>query len=152
MRASARGNSLAEAGSAGGAPDEKNTTFRYRFGEFLIEHLFDCLQVFGDLEEMLVMEVVMLQFPPGSSETAVKHDQHVAPLTASRIAKKTGIPRQTVRRKLLLLERRGWVTQTDDAAWRPVMRQNRPAFNADLAQFEKRGFDRVRKLMSLTLV
>lgn len=130
------------------ARDEGCASFRYRFGRFLTEHLFDCLQVFGDLEEMLVMEVVILHFQSGSAEPVPAHDEQVAPLTASHIAKKTGIPRQTVRRKLLSLERRGWVTQTDNAAWRLAMRRGKFAFSSDLARFEKRGFERAMKLMS----
>lgn len=96
------------------------------------------------------MEVVILHFQSRLAEPVPVDDDHVAPLTASHIAKKTGIPRQTVRRKLFSLERRGWVTQTDDAAWRLAMRRGKVAFSSDLARFEKRGFERVMKLMSST--
>lgn len=43
----------------------------------------------------------------------VPHDANLGWMTASRLADVTGIPRQTVRRKLLGLRERGWVEQNE---------------------------------------
>jgi DNA-binding transcriptional ArsR family regulator len=132
--------------------DENLALFRYHFSELMIAHLIDCWRAFGDFEEMLVMEFVGQKFlrshlDPGAKLTPLSDGSHES-VTASRIAKETGIPRQTVRRKLQSLERRGWVTQTEDATWRLAMKEGQAAVSAELASLDKRGLDRLVRLIS----
>lgn len=41
-------------------------------------------------------------------------------ITASRLADITGLPRQTVRRKLIIAQEYGWLEQTEKGSWRIV--------------------------------
>lgn len=97
---------------------------RYHYVEFLTEHLSDCCRVFGgDLQEMLVLAVMGQVHLRASLD--VSPDGLVKPrtipgpigITASRIADVTGIPRQTVRRKLSKLESRGWIVRKPSGLW-----------------------------------
>ncbi|CAJ0862666.1 hypothetical protein AMST5_01510 [freshwater sediment metagenome] len=126
--------------------DENLALFRYHFSELMIAHLIDCWRIFGDFEEMLVMEFVgqiSLRIHLNPEPIDACHGS----VTASRIAKETGIPRQTVRRKLQSLERRGWVTQTEDASWRLAKKEGQAAASAELASLDKRGLDRLVRLI-----
>jgi hypothetical protein len=134
------------------ALDENFALFRYHFSEWMVAHLIDCWRAFGDFEEMLVMEFVGQRSLRIHLNPAAKMKEPIDAchdsVTASRIAKETGIPRQTVRRKLQSLERRGWVTQTEDAAWRLAMKEGQAAASAELASLDKRGLDRLARLIS----
>jgi DNA-binding MarR family transcriptional regulator len=98
--------------------------YQYRFVEFFVEHLEDVSRAFrGDLQQMMVLAII------GQVKLRVVRDAILAgedPATlppercgigASRIADVTAIPRQTVRRKLELLEQRGWIERLDDSTW-----------------------------------
>ena len=97
---------------------------RYHYVEFLTEHLSDCCRVFGgDLQEMLVMAVMgqvhmraHLDAGPDGAVTA-RTITGPAGISASRIADVSGIPRQTVRRKLTKLQSRGWVLPRASGLW-----------------------------------
>jgi hypothetical protein len=133
------------------AVDENYGVLRHHFSALVVEHLIDCLHAFGDLEEMLVLEFLKDLFLRTHVNAAVEpgrlSQDFDGAATASLIAAKTGIPRQTVRRKLLSLERRGWVTQTDDAAWRIKMRRGEAAVSSDIAPLDKRGVERLVRLL-----
>jgi len=71
-----------------------------------------------------------------------------ASISASRIADVTGIPRETVRRKLVALEERGWVERTHSASYRlvgPRTRQGSPV-RAELSEIDSRSIERVARL------
>lgn len=97
---------------------------RYHYVEFLTEHLSDCCRVFGgDLQEMLVLAVIgqvhlraLLDAAPNGAVTP-RLIAGPAGISASRIADVTGIPRQTVRRKLAKLESRGWAAPRASGLW-----------------------------------
>jgi hypothetical protein len=136
--------------------DKKNGLFQYHFAEFLIDHLIDCLRLFGgDLEEMLVLEVVrqrsLLARLDALGKKRQQEEEIDVAVTASHIANKTGIPRQTVRRKLLSLERRGWVTHADNSTWRLATRKGELAICTDLASFDQRGAGRLAKLIEASI-
>ena len=133
------------------ATEENRGVLRHHFSALMVEHLIDCLHAFGDLEEMLVLEFIKDRFLHAHLNAAAKirqsnHDPGDS-VTASLIAAKTGIPRQTVRRKLLSLERRGLVTQTEDAAWRLSTKKGKAAASGDLAPLDKRGLDRLASFL-----
>jgi len=98
------------------------TRYQYALVEFIVEHLTDVAKAFGgDLQQALILAVigqVRLRARRRADETAVAPPPAEAlSITASRLADVTGIPRETVRRKLKLLEARGLIAQRSDGAW-----------------------------------
>ncbi len=124
--------------------------YQYHVVEFLTEHLADVSRQFGgDLQEMLVIAII------GQKHLRAAIDQTGADaaISASRIADVTGIPRQTVRRKLKSLEARGWITQTPDAAYKLVIRDGVSAARKQLDGVDRRSIERVARLhMNLTRI
>ncbi|MGJ0506702.1 MAG: helix-turn-helix domain-containing protein [Methylocystis sp.] len=113
---------------------------QYHFVQFFAEHLAETSVAFnGDLQEMLVLAIV------GQVRLrAEEQGRNDAPITASRISDVTAIPRQTVRRKLQSLERRGWVEQIDGGAWQIVMFEDgEAAARRDLSELDRRGIGRI---------
>lgn len=112
-----------------GQLEENYAPLQYRFVEFLVEHLTDVSREFGgDLQQAMLLAVIgqvylhallrsgrdFQDFSSGQGD-----GQIVTPfITASRMADVTGIPRETVRRKLARLEQKGWIEQLPDGAWR----------------------------------
>lgn len=95
--------------------------FQYVFVEFLVEHLTDLSRTFGgDLQQMLLLALIG-QRRLRAIRACSGHGDGVAAsqmsITASRLADVTGIPRETVRRKLALLRDRGWIEQAADGSW-----------------------------------
>ncbi len=86
---------------------------QYELVQFLTEHLADCSEVFeGDLIEMLVLAII-----GQVTLESYSRDGILKSVNASRISDIIGIPRQTVRRKLLRLAERGWIAQNGSAGW-----------------------------------
>ena len=83
--------------------------FQYEFVEFFTEHLADLSKTFrGDLQLVLVLAVVGQLHLRG-----LMNDQRTAAgISASRLADVTGVPRETVRRKLESLEKLGLVERS----------------------------------------
>jgi predicted transcriptional regulator len=129
---------------------------RYHYVEFLTAHLADCCRVFGgDLQEMLVLAVMgQVHLRAGldvGPDGLVKPRSIPGPIgiTASRIADVTGIPRQTVRRKLAKLESRGWIVPKPSGLWVialrdgvAVARQGKDGLDA----LDARSMDRVLRM------
>jgi DNA-binding MarR family transcriptional regulator len=132
--------------------------FHYHFMEFLSQFLADGLRAFGgDLEELMVMAIVGQMHIRGrlDASTAVdgkptKASARVS-ISASRISDVTGIPRQTVRRKLEVLERRGWIERDSQATWRLRMEDGRPVAQAGLKALNEAGTARFARLMAKLL-
>jgi len=108
---------------------ERAMQLRYHYVEFLTEHLSDCCRVFrGDHQEMVVLAVMgqvhlraSLDAAPDGTVTPRKIPGPIG-ISASRIAEVTGIPRQTVRRKLAKLEDRGWAVPSASGLWMLALR------------------------------
>lgn len=92
-----------------------------------VEHFTELLvalrqQFGGDLDRMLVLAVIgMRTLPPqrveGRSFTEFQAGQlakQPRPINVQSIAETTGIPRETVRRKVAELEVAGWIERRDD--------------------------------------
>jgi DNA-binding IclR family transcriptional regulator len=60
----------------------------------------------------------------------------------------TAIPRQTVRRKLELLEQRGWIARLDDGTWTLVYDGGASKARAGLSEVDRRGIDRIAQLFA----
>jgi len=104
--------------------EENYLLYQYCFVEFFLEHLGDASRIFkGDLQQAVVLALVG-QVRLHALKRAVTTGQDPAGLdpsdmriSASRLADVSGIPRQTVRRKLSLLEALGWVSQANEGGW-----------------------------------
>lgn len=127
--------------------------YQYRVVQFLIEHLADVNQAFkGDLLASLVLGVIGQVW---ISATKGPDGRFVDPATlpperlctsATRIADVTGIPRQTVRRKLDLLETRGWIERNADSTYRLAIAEGQAAAKRDLSETDSRAMRRVARL------
>jgi len=127
--------------------------YQYQFVEFFVEHLSDISRAFrGDLQSMILLALVgQVQMQAMRTAAAAGEDPHALPperlgITASRLADVTGIPRQTVRRKLEGLERTGWIVRNDEAAWRIAYENGQAVARTDLEELDRRAMDRVARL------
>lgn len=67
-------------------------------------------------------------------------------ITASRIADASGIPRETVRRKLKKLADRGWVEKGSAGAWNLVIEENEAKARNGLSDLDSRAITRIAGL------
>jgi DNA-binding IclR family transcriptional regulator len=63
------------------------------------------------------------------------------------LAELTGIPRETVRRKLKSLENRGWVTRVDRRGWRLTLEGDTPVLRTELQDYLRREIRRLVRLV-----
>jgi hypothetical protein len=127
---------------------------RYHFTQLIAEHLTDCFEVFhGDLTEMMVL-AILGQAQLGS----LLHDVEPVDLdltlrkrtiSASRLSDVSKIPRQTVRRKLLQMEKRGWLVQDEYEEWSLAIKDGRPTVRDALHDLNSRAFERAKRMASL---
>jgi DNA-binding MarR family transcriptional regulator len=134
---------------------ERYGLFQYHFVEFLAAHLADCSRVFrGDLQQLLVLailgQVYLRAYLDASPDAKLPRAEVpvTAAITASRIADVTGIPRETVRRKLAALERRGWIERAGDRGWRLLVREGVAEARRDLADLDQRGIERMARILT----
>lgn len=124
--------------------------YQYRFVEFFVDHLSDVSRAFGgDLQQMTVLAIL------GQMRLRARHEAATrgAPpaeatgrdgTTASRIADVTGIPRETVRRKLHIMRDKGWIDRGEDGLWRLVAEPgtDRTRARRDLSEVDRRAMRR----------
>lgn len=134
---------------------EDYRAYQYCFVEFLIEHLSDVSRTFrGDLQAALVLALVgQAWLGAARSAAAAGAGPETLPpartsTSASRIADITGIPRQTVRRKLARLEDRGWIRRNADGSVRLVAEGGETAARRDLSEIDRRALLRVARLFA----
>lgn len=93
---------------------------QYHWVQFTTEWLSECSRAFdGDLQMMVILSVVgqpHLEHRLGP-ERRTPNGPVLRSINASRIADVTGIPRETVRRKLERMGQMGWIEQNPDATW-----------------------------------
>ena len=125
--------------------------FQHHFIEFLAAHLSDSARLFnGDLEEMLVCVVLAranLRDEVGQSTHKKSEDSGRSALSAARLSELTGIPRETVRRKLKSLENRGWAVRVGRSGWRLALQGETPVLRSDLQDYLRREIRRLVKLV-----
>ncbi|MDP2357311.1 MAG: hypothetical protein Q8M31_14780 [Beijerinckiaceae bacterium] len=115
---------------------------QYVFVQFLTEHLAECSRAFdGDLVEVLVLAIIGQAALQGASGGGAFKS-----VNATRISDLIGIPRQTVRRKLLKLEDRGWIAQDPNAGWRLAQGAELPAAKVSLKKLDESGIRRLAQL------
>lgn len=126
--------------------------FQYALVEFLAAHLADVSRVFhGDLQQPLILAVLgqrRLHWRSEAERLGGADPGWSSAMAASRIADVTGVPRETVRRKLKLLAARGWIEQLADGGWALVVRDGAAPARADLAALDQRSMDRGARLIA----
>ena len=146
----------ARAAALSAAFRDEYAEYQYRFVEFFTEHLADVSRAFGgDLQQAMVLAIVG-QVRLRAVREAVARGEALAPIlpgdgtTASRIADVTGVPRETVRRKLNALRSKGWINQGDDRLWRVVADADGlgTPVRRDLGDVDERILSRVARLVA----
>ena len=129
--------------------------YQYVFVEFLIDHLVDAGRAFkGDYQAMLVLAVLgqarlgALRAASPAADAPPDVSPEAESTNASRISDITGIPRQTVRRKLEALAERGWIERDAEGACRLVSIDGRSAARRDLSDTDGRAMQRVARLVA----
>jgi Fic family protein len=98
---------------------------QYHWVQFFSEHMADVSRALGgDLQQALILAVVgqaaLEHVRNRRDRAAAQHE--LGGVNASRLSDITGIPRQTVRRKLDLMARQGWIAQRTDGSCRKALR------------------------------
>ena len=123
----------------------------FHFMEWIGSHLCDCSRVFkGDLIEMTVLAVIGQMFVRHHSNEATRNyalDGEVLTVSIAQISEATSIPRETVRRKLLLLQKRGWVEQMSNGGWTMKIIDGQSTANKDLQTLQTRSLTRLLNLV-----
>lgn len=137
--------------------EENYLFYQYCFVEFFLEHLGDVSKTFkGDLQQVLVLGLVG-QVRLNAVKRAIMSGQdpaHLEPsetmISASRLADVSGIPRQTVRRKLALLEAQGWIAQAQDGGWYLIVdpQSGESPAKRDLDELDRRARVRIARLVA----
>lgn len=123
--------------------------FQYEFVEFFTEHLSDLSRAFrGDLQMVLVLAVVGQVRLKDHMDDRIDDGASRTPggISSSRLADVTGIPRETVRRKLAALAKTGWVERVDQASWRISMVGEKSVARQELNELDMRAIDRVARM------
>jgi hypothetical protein len=127
-------------------------TYQYAFVDFLVDHLTDLSRAYGgDFQQIMVLAII------GQKWLHAIHDNVAASelgsgalaISASRLADVTGIPRETVRRKLALMQAKGWIRQGPDGAWSLAVDESTkdlPAYR-DHSEIDMRARWRVARLV-----
>jgi hypothetical protein len=136
---------------------EHRIEFSYYVGRFMVEHLARVHRQFdGDLSMALVLGtigqynatrffeqvVARSDEPPQALYERREHEPHLRPCNASSVSASTGIPRETVRRKIKRLVEQGFVTQVG----RDKLYVTRKAAD-HFAQFDHETMERMMALL-----
>lgn len=131
--------------------------YQYCFVEFLIEHLSDVSRAFrGDLQQVLILGLVgqvwlnAVKRATGAGQDLAGLDPVETPISASRIADVSGIPRETVRRKLALLKAEGWIAQAEGGGWHLIVdpKKGGSVVKQDLVDLDRRARHRIARLVA----
>jgi DNA-binding transcriptional ArsR family regulator len=126
--------------------------------QMLSEHLSECSRAFrGDLQEMLLLAIVGQSFLARMLQTGERGDPPVTPvltgasINACSLSEITGIPRETVRRKLKNLARRGWIEKDETGAWQIAVSGGRTKVRDDLRALDEQCMKRFAALAQALL-
>jgi hypothetical protein len=129
-------------------------TVQYHYVQFLAEHLTDCRKTLGgDFDDLMMLAVLGQRFLQARRDREAG-DAGAAERTwmsALRLSDVTGVPRESVRRKLKRLAERGWVTQDAANGWRLAGSFEMATARIDLGDLDRRGLERLGKLIAALL-
>jgi len=127
---------------------ERYVSVQYAYVQFLSEHLADCARSFrGDLQSVLVLAIIGQAHLSAYAQRGASHgESHSYGVQALRIADITGIPRETVRRKLAKLRDLGWIHSGPDGWFLTGDGKSETQARTDLADLDSRGIERLARL------
>jgi CRP-like cAMP-binding protein len=127
----------------------------YHWVQLMTEQLCDCSRTFdGDLQKLLILSIVgqahfAAMLREASPDEAVRYDAATPHgVNATRIADLTGIPRETVRRKLEQLAAQGWIVKDTNGRWRMTASASGTRARDDLGRLEERTVMRVSQFIA----
>ena len=128
--------------------DSNFPLIQYHFVEMISDHFADCSRTFkGDLQQVVILALI--------GQVLIEHYRknggdlsQIRGISTSRLSDLTGIPRQTVRRKLALLANHGWIEQTELGSWRMVANDGATKAGQDLVELNDRNRDRIARFLS----
>ena len=126
--------------------------FHYRFLHFLCRHMLDISAAFnGDLDKFILLLVMDERYWKWRHEIrGIKDPQTAVELesfSVSKLASITSIPRETIRRKMIAMEKRGWVLQKGRGKWKVARSIDRPSVENELDDLIRREIARVSDLV-----
>ncbi|MFK0298230.1 helix-turn-helix domain-containing protein [Brevundimonas sp. NPDC090276] len=126
--------------------------YQYRLVEFLAEHLADVSRTFnGDMHAPVILAnigQVSLQATTAARDSGGDLKDTPAErrgMTACRLADVTGIPRETVRRKLVAMAERGWI-ERQDGYWVLTLAGDEAKVRQDIMPLDRRSLQRAARL------
>lgn len=134
----------------------------YTMNRHLVDHTLRVMrELDGDYQRMLILGVlshlnVAHLMPPGSLPAALLDahgllpgaQQRLRPVILRDLAQVTGIPRETVRRKLEALAERGWVERVDNG-WRVCVQRTDDALRGFTLEAIRRFLDTARAMEAM---
>jgi hypothetical protein len=124
---------------------------QYHFVQFLADHLTDCRKTFGgDFDCVMVLAVLGQRFLGAYHDLAPGEipDEARIWMSALRISDVTGIPRESVRRKLAQLLAKGWVEHNRSQGWRLSGGRDNTSVRNELRELDQRGMDRLVRMIA----
>jgi hypothetical protein len=141
-------------GSVFSALEANYPTVQYHYVQFLAEHLTDCRKTLGgDFDDLMMLAVLGQRFLQArrDREAGDPDAERRIWMSALRLSDVTGVPRESVRRKLTRLADRGWVERDPANGWRLAGTFEVATARIDLADLDRRGLERLGKLMAALL-
>lgn len=130
---------------------------QYVLVDFLAEHLADTSRAFGGDMQKAVLLAIIGQAHLSAEHAAVASGRRVTDyppekrgMTTLRLSDSSAIPRETVRRKLIEMERAGWLLR-ESGFWVLNMVGQDSAARFDLAEVDDNGITRVARLVTLLM-
>lgn len=142
----------------------KHSEMAYTLSEFMVPHLLRLYRAFeGDMAEMIVLGEIAQRnasrlFAPASSNGGTPSEEvlrdparrrdYLLPCNALSVADTTGIPRETVRRKVNKLIGRGWIAREADGYLyaTPAVAEHFEAFNLETFNGVLAAAERIERL------
>jgi hypothetical protein len=127
---------------------------QYHYVQFLADHLTDCRKTLGgDFDDLMMLAVLGQRFLQARRDRDAGDAGAEARIwmSALRLSDVTGVPRESVRRKLARLAGRGWVMQDRARGWRLAGTFEMAPARVDLGALDRRGIDRLARLMAALL-
>lgn len=125
--------------------------YQYSFVELFAEHVADVCRTFNGDMQMAVLLATVGQVTLRAALAAEAADEAIDRLpperrgiTAHRLADATGIPRETTRRKLVAMEKMGWLTREKNF-WCLAFVGSDASARIDLAELDERTIKRVAR-------
>jgi hypothetical protein len=126
----------------------KYAPIEHEFLKFLFAILVDEKKVFGnDLDALLVYTAISRYYLRDERAGLDPEDDAFGGLALTRIVETTKIPRETVRRKLQLLESKGLLERSSRNEWRVAVKDGQPVIRTEFADVWQKEMWRVVKFV-----